>query len=64
MGVALGISQLKGRTQRGCLRTGRMFGRKREEIAGGWRKLRNEELRTLYYSPNIMTTTAKRKRLA
>jgi hypothetical protein len=26
----------------------RIFGPKREEVAGGWRKMRNEELRNLY----------------
>jgi hypothetical protein len=27
---------------------------KREEVAGGWRILHNEELRNLYTSPNII----------
>jgi hypothetical protein len=31
----------------------RIFGPKREEVAGGWRRLHNEELRNLYASPNI-----------
>jgi hypothetical protein len=31
----------------------RIFGPKREEMAGGWRKLHNEEFRNLYTSPNI-----------
>jgi hypothetical protein len=26
----------------------RIFGPKREEVAGGWRRLHNEELRNLY----------------
>jgi hypothetical protein len=26
----------------------------REEVAGGWRKLHNEELRNLYSAPNIV----------
>jgi hypothetical protein len=26
----------------------RIFGRKREEVTGGWRKLQSEELSTLY----------------
>jgi hypothetical protein len=30
----------------------RIFGRKRDEVTGGWRKLYNMELHTLYYSPN------------
>jgi hypothetical protein len=31
----------------------RIFGPKREEVAGGWRRLHNEELHNLYTSPNI-----------
>jgi hypothetical protein len=33
---------------------GRIFGPKREEVAGGWRKLHNEELHNLYASTNII----------
>jgi hypothetical protein len=32
----------------------RIFGPKREEEAGGWRTLHNEELHTLYASQNII----------
>jgi hypothetical protein len=32
----------------------RIFGSKREEVAGGWRRLHNEELYNLYGSTNIM----------
>jgi hypothetical protein len=32
----------------------RIFGAKREEGAGGWRKLHNEELHNLYTSPDII----------
>jgi hypothetical protein len=32
----------------------RIFGQKRDEVTGGWRKLRNEELRNLYSSPSII----------
>jgi hypothetical protein len=32
----------------------RIFGPKREEVAGGWRELYNEELCNLYSSPNII----------
>jgi hypothetical protein len=32
----------------------RIFGPKRDEVAGGWRKLRNEELHNLYSSPSII----------
>jgi hypothetical protein len=36
------------------------FGHKREEVAGGWRRLQNEELRNLYASPNIIKVTKSR----
>jgi hypothetical protein len=32
----------------------RIFGPKRDEVAGGWRKLHNEELHSLYSSPGII----------
>jgi hypothetical protein len=32
----------------------RIFGPKRDEVTGGWRKLHNEELHILYSSPNII----------
>jgi hypothetical protein len=32
----------------------RIFGPKRDEVMGEWRKLHNEELRDLYSSPNIL----------
>jgi hypothetical protein len=32
----------------------RIFGIKREEVAGGWRRLRNEELHNLNASPNVI----------
>jgi hypothetical protein len=32
----------------------RIFGPKRAEVIGGWRKLRNEELHNLYSSPSII----------
>jgi len=31
----------------------RMFGSKRDEVTGEWRKLRDEKLNDLYSSPNI-----------
>jgi hypothetical protein len=30
----------------------RIFGPKRKEVAGGWRRLQNEELRNLHVSSN------------
>jgi hypothetical protein len=32
----------------------RISGPKREEVAGGWRRLRNEELHDLYTSTNVV----------
>jgi hypothetical protein len=32
----------------------KIFGPKRDEVTGGWRKLHNEELHNLYSSPNII----------
>jgi hypothetical protein len=32
----------------------RIFGPKRDEVTGEWRKLHNEELHILYLSPNII----------
>jgi hypothetical protein len=32
----------------------RIFGPKRDEMIGGWRKLHNEELHNLYSSPSII----------
>jgi hypothetical protein len=35
----------------------RIFGPKKDEVTGGWRKLHNEELHNLYSSPNIIRMT-------
>jgi hypothetical protein len=35
----------------------RIFGPKRDEVTGGWRKLHNEELHSLYSPPSISTMT-------
>jgi hypothetical protein len=32
----------------------RIFGSKRDNVTGGWRKLHNEELQNLYSSPSII----------
>jgi hypothetical protein len=32
----------------------RIFGLRRDEVTGDWRKLHNEELHKLYSSPNII----------
>jgi hypothetical protein len=39
----------------------RIFGSKRDEETGGWRKLHNEELHNLYSSPSIIRTIKSRK---
>jgi hypothetical protein len=39
----------------------RIFRRKRDEMKGGWRKLRNEELHNLYSSPSIIRMIKSRK---
>jgi len=39
----------------------RTFGLKREEVAGGWRRLHSEELLTLYASPNIIRVIKSRR---
>jgi hypothetical protein len=41
----------------------RIFGLKRDEVIGGWRKLHNEELHNLYSSPSeIRMVKSKRAR--
>ena len=43
----------------------RIFGTKRDEVTGEWRKLHNERLNNLYSSPNIVRVKkSKRMRLA
>jgi hypothetical protein len=39
----------------------RIFGLKRDEVVGGWRKLHNEELRDLYSSPSIIRMIKSRR---
>jgi hypothetical protein len=40
----------------------RIFGPKRDEVTGDWRKLHNEELNDLYCSPNIVWVIKSRRR--
>jgi hypothetical protein len=43
----------------------RIFGPKKDEVTGGWRKLHDEELHGLYSSPSIVRVIkARRMRLA
>jgi hypothetical protein len=39
----------------------RIFGPKRNEVRGEWRKLHNEELNDLYSSPNIVRVMKSRR---
>jgi hypothetical protein len=39
----------------------RIFGPKRDEVTGEWKKLHNEELRDLYSSPNIIRIIKSRR---
>jgi hypothetical protein len=39
----------------------RIFGPKRDEVTGHWRKLHNEELHNLYSSPNIIRRIKSRR---
>jgi hypothetical protein len=39
----------------------RIFGRKRDEVTGEWRKMHNEELHNLYSSPDIIRQVKSRR---
>jgi hypothetical protein len=39
----------------------RIVGLKRDEVTGGWRKLHNEELHNLYFSPSIIRMIKSRR---
>jgi hypothetical protein len=39
----------------------RIFGHKRDKVTGEWRKLHNEELNYLYFSPNIFQVIRSRR---
>ena len=40
---------------------GRIFGPRRDEVTGEWRRLHNEELNVLYSSPNIVRVIKSRR---
>jgi hypothetical protein len=42
----------------------RIFGPKSDEVTGEWRKLRNEEVHDLYFSPTIVRVIKSRMRWA
>jgi hypothetical protein len=39
----------------------KVFGPKRDEVTGEWRKLRNEELNDLHFLPNIVRVVKSRR---
>jgi len=39
----------------------RIFGRRRDEVTGEWRRVHNEELNDLYSSPNTVRVTKSRR---
>jgi hypothetical protein len=39
----------------------RMFGPKRDEVTGEWKRLHNEELHILYSSPNVIMQMKSRR---
>jgi hypothetical protein len=45
--------------ENGVLR--RIFGQRRDEVTGEWRKLHNEELHNLYSSPDIIRQVKSRR---
>jgi hypothetical protein len=62
MGVKLGLTLRDERRlsvfENRVLR--RIFGHKREEVAGGWRRLHSEELHNLYASSNMIREIKRR----
>jgi hypothetical protein len=64
MGVKLGLLTLREEHRLGVFGNRvlrRIFGPKRFEIRGGWRKLHNEELHNLYSSPNLIRKIKSRR---
>jgi hypothetical protein len=59
------VSNIKGGTQTQCVleqsAEERIFGPKRDEVTGDWRKLHNEELHNLYFSQNIIRMIKSRR---
>jgi hypothetical protein len=55
MGAKIGLRTFEKRALR------RIFGPKKDELTGDWRKLNNEELNNLYSSPNIFRMMKSRR---
>jgi hypothetical protein len=63
MGVKLGLTlreELRLRVFENRVLS-RIFGPRRDEVTGEWRKLHNEELHTLYSSPDIIRQVKSRR---
>jgi hypothetical protein len=44
-----------------CIDLRRIFGQKRDDVTGGWRKLHSEEFHNLYSSPSTIRMIKSRK---
>ena len=53
------VSRSEGRPQY-CVGD-KIFGPRRDEVTGEWRRLHNEELNDLYSTPNIVRVTKSRR---
>jgi hypothetical protein len=64
MGVKLGLTLREVQKLRVFENTllRRIFGLKRDKVAGDWRRLHNEELYVLYFSPNIIQVIESRRK--
>jgi hypothetical protein len=58
MGAKLGLSHRLRFSKNRVLR--KIFGPKRDEVTGEWRRLHKEELNDLYSSPNVLGVTKSR----
>jgi hypothetical protein len=63
MDVKLGLSHYGKGIERGCLKTvlRRIFGAKRDEVTGEWRKLHNGKVHNFYTTPDIIRPIKYRK---
>jgi hypothetical protein len=55
------VSNIKGRIQTENRILSRIFGPKRDEVTGEWRKLQSEELLNLYAFPNMIRQIKTRR---